>query len=132
MRTIFVAMVQARIATGSDLEVIRAWVDVRNVTMPEDKRISDTEYKFHEGLILAFRELGTINSPAAESFVKQYVGKVDMASRSYRNYRNSLRDKGWLIRRDKQLFLLPAFELHNKTIRDNGEIATIMITIVRE
>lgn len=125
-------MVQTRIVAGSDLEVIRAWVDIQNATLPESKRIRDTEYRFHEALVMANRELGTLSTQAAEAFVKNYVGKPDMASRSYRNYRNALLEKDWLSKRDKQFFLQPAFDLYNKKIRDNGEIASVMITIVRE
>lgn len=107
-------------------------VDLSNVVRPREQRIQDTEYRFHEALIMVNWQLGTITSSTAETQIKAYLGKPDMAARSFRNYRNSLLEKKWLRRDGKQIKLLPNFDLHGKRIRAQGEIATVMITIAKD
>ncbi len=117
-----------KIYVDTEESIIQTIIDITNITKPKSKRISDTEYTYFEGLMHCQRQLGTINSVAADTFVKAFVEKPDMKRRSFLNYRNSLVEKGWLKETDKkQIMLLDGLNLHGVTFRQAGSIGCIPI-----
>ena len=129
--TIFASMYPPeRIYVDTEQSVIRMMIDIRNISIPENFRIKDTEYAYFEALIYAQKELCTISTTSADLFVKKHLGKLDMSRRSFLNYRNSLLAKEWLKVNGKSVTLPAAFDLYKKQLKTSGTLA--VYEVVRE
>lgn len=104
-----------KVTVDDDLGVIRFLIDLSNFLKLEEDRIDNTDKKFFEAMVMAFRQLGTINSTACDDFIREYLNKPTLSRRSFRNYRTILAEKKWLKKIDRQYEIgIEALKLHNK------------------
>lgn len=102
------------VIVNDDLGVIRFLIDLSNFMRLEEDRIDNTDKKFFEAMVMAYRELGTINSAACDDFIRVYLDKPTLSRRSFRNYRTSLHEKKWLKKVGRQYEIgIEVLRLHN-------------------
>lgn len=122
-------MEAVKIYVKDERSLVRTIIDIQNLIVPDKDRIRDTEALVFEAFVMAYREFGTVNSLSADTYIKSYINKPEMAKRSFRNYRNSLVKKGWMAVTKENYALLPAFRLHN--VRLSGVLASVYLQIER-
>lgn len=116
-----------KIWVTTERSIIRAVIDINNLMRPEAQRIRGMEYAFLEAMIYAQRELGTINSLSADTYIKNFVGKPRMSRKSFLIHRNNLLSRGWLLKENGSYALLPEFNLYGQEFKKSGVLATITL-----
>ena len=122
-------MEAVKIYVKDERSIVRTIIDIQNLIVPEKDRIRDKGARVFEAFVIAYRQLGTINSLSSDTYIKEYINKPEMSKRSYKNYRNSLVKKGWMAVTKENYTLLPSFRLHN--VRLSGVLASIYLQIER-
>lgn len=124
-----------KITVETDREFVRRILDISNVIAPEPDRIDGMEYAVLEALIWANKEIGSINSVAAESFVKEYIHKPELSRKLFTRYRKNLADKGWLVQDGGHYQLLQHFDSNYEggMFNKNGvkQVADIHLMVTR-
>lgn len=119
-----------KVTVHSDTGVIRFFIDLYNSIKPLEERIDNTDRDFLEALVMAYRELGTINSLACDDFIRKYLDKPTLSRRSFRNYRSILTDKKWLVQQGRQYEIgIDELRLHGKKIPQG--IFNMLVTLER-
>ena len=124
---------RTRIYVDSDKDFVRRVIDLVNVYFPEVKRINDIHYDILEALIWAEKEKGSINSPATEVFVKEYIGKPNLTRKLYTKYRRELAKREWLMAEGDK-YTLPEIFQAQKLFDKNGlkKVLDIPIMVIRQ
>lgn len=89
------ALTTVRVPVKDDTDIIKFMIDLNNIVRSEEQRIENADREYLEANVLAFKELGTIGSPAAEQRIAEIMGKK-LAKKTIQNIRGSLIAKSWM------------------------------------